>query len=47
MMLRELKEGEMVWSAAVKRTQERDYWRNLEEAFVLFGTKRMIERVNK
>ena len=31
-MLRELKEAGMVWSAAVKRAQDRDEWRNLVEA---------------
>ena len=29
---RELKEAGMMWSAAVKRAQDRDDWRNLVEA---------------
>jgi len=32
MMLGELKEAGMVWSAAVTRVQDRDDWRNLAEA---------------
>ena len=31
-MLGELKEAGMVWSAAVKRAQDRNEWRNLGEA---------------
>ena len=31
-MLGELKEAGMVWSAAAKRAQDRDEWRNLVEA---------------
>ena len=31
-MLGELKEAGMVWSAAVKRVQDRNEWRNLVEA---------------
>ena len=40
-MLGELKEAGMVWSAAVKRAQDRNEWRNLEE--VPRGTKRLSE----